>query len=159
MLADVNLRTPSHWILDPPQRPTIIILSFVASCWCHMYFVQKIKTNGKNWEKLCAFLLPMIDKIGSTFRDFRGPKFQIFWGSMLPDPPTISLLAGAKCQLGRCPDPKNAALSLNRSCKQHHLLLISAQNMYETRRQYSDRLPQLKCNKRVTKKRLKLKWC
>ena len=36
-----------------------------------MYFVQIVKTNAKNWEKLSAYL-PMIDKIGSIFSDFRG---------------------------------------------------------------------------------------
>ena len=49
-------------------------------------FVQKVKTNRENREKLSAFL-PIIDKIGSTFSDFRGSKNQNFMGEHAPAAP------------------------------------------------------------------------
>ena len=130
-------------MLEENVEPTINILSFVASCryMSYVFCTKNKKQTGKNWEKLCAFL-PMIDKIGNIFSNFRGPKFQIFWGSMPLDPPKICSLAGTKCQLARCPHPKNAARSLNRSCKQHYHCCLQShpKTCMKTQKQYSDSL-------------------
>ena len=131
--------------------------AFVASYRCYMYFVQKNKNKREKIEKNCVpfySFYQWIDKIGSIFSDFRGYKLQIFWESMPRDPPTICSLASAKCQLEfrskKCCAVPEQELQFQAALP----LLISSQSTETILR-----LPQLKYNKHVTKKRLKLKWC